>query len=76
MLHPDEYECGAEGPATTGIDLEFSIQKLRLMGEVIRKDTGGFTTEQVRAFLILYRDDIEALVTKTIRDFLRRKLGE
>lgn len=58
-----------------GLVQTYSIGHLRLLGASIRKNRGGFTSTQVRAFLDLYGEEIVDRMDKAVRDFLQEKLG-
>jgi hypothetical protein len=56
------------------MQIEISEQKLRLLGETIRRDTGGFTSEQVRAFLVIYGEELQETIENAVKQFLKKKL--
>jgi hypothetical protein len=55
-----------------GIQVEYSVDKLRLLVSAHRQ---GFSSDETRAFLTLYAGELKALLDKTIRDFLKNKVG-
>jgi hypothetical protein len=59
-----------------GIQASYGVARLRLLAASIRRTKGGFTSAQVRAFLLLYGDDLQAALDQTVRDFLTEKVGE
>jgi len=64
-----------EGPFK-GLEIQIGLPTLRRIAETIRRDDGGFTTEQVRAFLLLYDEELKQAINNTVKDFLRKKLGK
>jgi hypothetical protein len=50
-----------------------SPSALRGIGKTIRKN---FTSEEVRAFLVLYREQLENAMYEAAKDFLKTKLGD
>lgn len=59
-----------------GIQLNYSLDKLRQLASKVRKDKGGeFSTEQVQAFLSLFGEDLEERLNQTVREFLQEKLA-
>lgn len=57
-----------------GVRFDFSLDRIRVLANVIGK-RNDFSTEQVNAFLSLYREEFEAHVNKAAREFIERKLG-
>jgi hypothetical protein len=60
---------------TSGVRVEFSIDRLRGLGAIARKNKGGFTSEQVKAFLALYDEELNDLLNQTVRKFVEEKLS-
>ena len=59
-----------------GIHVSYSLDKLRQLASKVRKEKGGeFSTEQVKAFLSLFGEDLEDRLNQTVREFLQEKLG-
>jgi hypothetical protein len=61
-------------PHDPTLRVEFSVNKLRLMGGAVRK-TNGFSTEQAQAFLSLYRGEFEERLNAAAREFIEEKLA-
>jgi hypothetical protein len=56
-----------------GVRAEFPIDRLRILANTIRK-SNDFSTEQVHAFLSLYKEDLEARLNTAARVFIEEKL--
>lgn len=54
--------------------IEVSVERLRLLGSKIRKDS-EFTSEDAKAFLQLYGEQLKSKMEQTLKDFLQEKLG-
>lgn len=54
------------------LTIELSVERLRVLGKLTRKEE--FTTEEAKAFLLLYREALESEINETIRVFLKKKL--
>lgn len=59
-----------------GIRVEYTADRLRLLGKLVRKSKGDpeFTSDQARAFLLLHGQELQDRLDKTMRDFLKEKL--
>jgi hypothetical protein len=55
-----------------GVRVEYTIDRLRQLAGYVRP---GATTEDIRAFLLLYGGELGSKIDKTVRDFLQEKLG-
>lgn len=60
---------------TTGIRADFDISTLRLIADKIRRNKGGFSSEQVKAFLLLYEEELLDKVRAAVCAFLEEKLA-
>jgi hypothetical protein len=58
-----------------GVRAEFDISALRLIADQIRRNKGGFSSEQVKAFLLLYDEELHDRVKAAVRKFLEDKLA-
>jgi hypothetical protein len=56
-----------------GVRFDFSLDRIRILANVIGK-RNDFSTEQVNAFLALFREEFEAHVNKAAREFVEGKL--
>jgi hypothetical protein len=56
-----------------GIEVTLSGKAIREIGKLFREN---FTSEEVSAFLLLYQEQLQSEIQKTIRTFLRSKLGD
>jgi hypothetical protein len=59
-----------------GVGVQYDVSRLRLLGKLIRKQSGvpEFTSEQARAFLLLHGEELQDRLDKTVREFLKEKL--
>lgn len=58
-----------------GVRAEYDVNRLRLLGKLIRKQKGEeFTSDQARSFLLLHGDELKDRLDKATRDFLKEKL--
>lgn len=58
-----------------GVLVFYNTSRLRQMAATIRKNNGGFTSEQVEAFLSLYGEALKDALDTTVKKFLQEKLG-
>jgi hypothetical protein len=58
-----------------GVQAEFDINTLRLIASEIRRDKGEFSSEQVKAFLLLYDEELRDRISTAVRAFLKEKLA-
>ena len=58
-----------------GVRANFALDRIRLLATALRRDKGGFSTEQARAFLLLYGEELQDAIDKTVREFLKEKVG-
>ncbi len=52
--------------------VEFDLDRLQALGRLTRKEK--FSTEEAKALLLLYREQLEDVMTEAVRQFLREKL--
>lgn len=58
-----------------GVEVTYDLNRLRLLGKLARKEkVGDFNTDEARAFVLLYRKEIEERIQSTVRAFLKEKL--
>lgn len=58
-----------------GVRAEYNIQRLRLIGSLVRKSRGEeFTSDQAKAFLLLHSRELTDRLDKTVREFMKEKL--
>jgi hypothetical protein len=59
-----------------GIRVAYTIERLRLLGRLLRKEKGGeFTSAQAEAFLLLHREELGERLALTVREFMKEKLA-
>jgi hypothetical protein len=59
-----------------GVGVRYSLDKLRLLATAVRKARASeFSTEQTRAFLPPYGEELQERLNKAVRGFLQEKLG-
>ncbi len=54
------------------LSVEFDLDRLRALGRLTRKEK--FSTEEAKALLLLYREQLEDVMTEAVRQFLRERL--
>lgn len=64
-----------EVPDSEGVTVSFSSDRLRLLGRLVRKDS-GFSLEQAQAFLTLYGPELREVMESAVRDFVKKKVGQ
>jgi hypothetical protein len=52
--------------------VEFDLDRLRALGRLTRKEE--FSTEEAKALLLLYREQLEGVMVEAVRKFLKEKL--
>jgi hypothetical protein len=52
--------------------IELTTDRIRSLGKTARGKE--FTTEEAKAFLLLYREQLEGEITATVRGFIKKKL--
>ena len=59
-----------------GVRADYSVEKLRLLGRLVRKEKGigEFSSDQARAFLSLHGDELRDRIDAAVRAFLKEKL--
>jgi hypothetical protein len=75
LNNPSNHEEGGESWPDNTVTVVVHSEKIRNLGQEIRKSKGGFTTVQAEAFLELYGDELETYLEKTVKDFVRGKIG-
>lgn len=57
------------------VNITFTPERIRQIATKVRKDAGGFTTEQAQAFLDIYSTQLKDRLETTATEFITRKLG-
>ena len=59
-----------------GVRIDYSVSRLREIGKNVRKAKGDgeFTSDQVRAFLMLHGKELQDKLDNAVREFLKEKL--
>lgn len=59
-----------------GVQVSYSMDRIRQVGRLVSAKKGrNFGTEEARALVLLYGQELTDRLDKTVRDFLQEKLG-
>ncbi len=74
MCVRDEYHR-IENPDSEGVTVSFTSARIHRLGYEMRRDS-GFTSEQAKAFLVLYGTELRHTLEEAAKNFIRKKVGE
>lgn len=74
-----EPKVESDSPQTlpfVGIEVKYDVNRVRLLGRLVRKQkgVGEFSSEEARAFILLYGKELQDRLDQTVRQFLEEKL--
>jgi hypothetical protein len=62
-------------PRTLDIVMDVTVDRVRRIATTVRKSGAGFSSEEAEAFLLLYGEQLQALLNSTVKDFIKEKLA-